>query len=97
MNAMTTSTNVPVCDACEAPKISIKDRMFNTQEHMLRTLDVLAAIRCDIAGGPKEKTQAPEISCMADAAEALDALSTRIMCELEGIAVMLGVRRQEDI
>lgn len=93
MNTMTTSANAPVCDACEAPHFSIKDHMFNTQEHMLRALDVLAAIICDLAGAPEAKTQALEINCMVDAAEALDALSSRITYELEDIAVMLGVRR----
>ena len=88
-----TTMNVPVCDTCEAPKISIKDRMLNTQENMLRTIDVLAAIRCDIEGMPEAKTQAPEINCMVDAVDALDTLSTRIICELDHIAVVLGVRR----
>ena len=88
-----TTMNVSVCDTCEAPKISIKDRMINTQEHMLRTLDAIAAIRCYIEGMPEAKTQAPEISCMVDAAEALDTLSTKIMSELDDIAVMLGVCR----
>lgn len=89
MNAM----NAPVCDACEAPKMSIKDRILRTQESLLRTLDAVAAIRCDIAGGPEAKEQAPEVNCMADAAEALDVLSSRIAIELDDIAAMLGVRR----
>lgn len=41
MNAM----NAPVCDTCEAPKMSIKDRMLKTHESLLGTLAAMLGVR----------------------------------------------------
>lgn len=82
--------NVPVCDAPQTP--SIKNHMLSTQDYMLKTIDLLTAIRRDLIGGPEEKTQAPDVKCMLDCAEVQAAMAARITREVHDLATMLGVQ-----